>query len=111
LFESEHTRSEGFATAARGLGVPTFDAEWDVTPAWLRVVERWREAPVAVAGLTSHTPLLLLEQSARDHGLRVVFRSEHRPTGDGTLTHLLQGPEEVLAFFYEAVVSGFDYDV
>lgn len=99
VFEPAQAQSAIFAANAKRAGLQTFGISGDITPVWIRLVELWRSAPVAIAGLTTHTPLLLLEQSARDYGLRVAFRAEHRPTADGMLTHALSGPPDVIGAF------------
>ncbi|OPH81498.1 hypothetical protein B2M20_17340 [Nitrobacter vulgaris] len=93
------------------MGLPTLDIVHDITPVWLRVVQLWRNTPAAIAGLTSRTPLLLLEQSARDYGLRVVWRGEHRLAESGMITHSLEGPKGMLRTFERGVVHGADYDI
>ncbi|MGY0632803.1 hypothetical protein [Luteimonas sp. A478] len=109
LFEPSRTHSASFASAAVRLGLPTLGIGHDITPVWQQLLQLWRTAPRAIGGLTSLTPLLLLEQSARDHGLRVVFRSEHHPDGRGTVTHSLQGAEDILHAFDAGVAHGADY--
>jgi hypothetical protein len=85
------------------MGLETLGVTDDITSVWAGLVAQWRRAPVAIAGLTSHMPLLLLEQSGRDHGLRVVFRGEHKPDSDGSFVHTLDGPELMLRAFHIAV--------
>lgn len=99
VFEPALAQSAIFAASAERAGLQTFEISGDITPVWMQLVELWRSAPVAIAGLTTHTPLLLLEQSARDYGLRVAFRAEHRSTPDGMVTHALDGPPDVLDAF------------
>lgn len=102
VFEPDYGPSVAFAAEARNLGLTTFGITDDITPVWAALVAKWRRTPAAIAGLTSHTPLLLLEQSARDHGLRVVFRGEHKPDSDGSFVHTLVGPELMLQAFRKA---------
>lgn len=99
VFEATRPASAAFGVAAGRLGLPEFGIAGDMTPVWNRVIELWRKQPVAIAGLTTLTPLLLLEQSARDYGLRVAFRAEHRSGADGVLVHALQGPKAVIDAF------------
>lgn len=99
VFEAARPPSAAFGTTAARLGLPGLSITDDITPVWSHLVELWRKRPVAIAGLTTLTPLLLLEQSARDHGLRVAFRAEHRLGSDGALVHALQGPEAVIDAF------------
>lgn len=84
--------------------------DWDdITPVWVHLQSLWRSTPIAVGGLTTFTPLLLLEQSGRDYGLRIVFRAEHLETADNTVNHTLRGPREVLRAFGEAAACGCDF--
>lgn len=99
VFEPRLARSTTFAAEARRLGLPTFGIEGDVTPVWARIVDLWRAEPVAIGGLTTHIPLMLLEQSGRDHGMRVAYRAEHRPRRDGMVAHALSGPPEIIGAF------------
>jgi hypothetical protein len=49
----------------------------DVTPFWFNELSpRWNEAPAAIAGVTGHGPLFVLERLAWDHGMRVIARDE-----------------------------------
>jgi hypothetical protein len=99
VFEPGCGPSAAFAAEARHLGLKTFGITDDITPVWTGVVAKWRRTPLAIAGLTSYVPLLLLEQSGRDHGLRVVFRAEHKAAVDGAIVHILDGPERMLRAF------------
>lgn len=99
VFDPGQTQSAAFATAAKRQGLKAFPIGDDITPVWAQLVELWRTTPVPIAGLTTHTPLLLLEQSGRDHGLRTIFRAEHRPGDDGQITHSLSGAPEIIAAF------------
>jgi hypothetical protein len=50
----------------------------DVTRFWYDELQPvWQAQRVAVAGTTSHDVLFCLEQLARDHQLRVLWRREH----------------------------------
>ncbi len=83
VFETAWAESAAFGAAAAGKGLTTFAIGDDVTPVWRHVNDLWRKRPVAISGLTTLTPLVLLEQSARDHGLRVASRERH-PTAGGS---------------------------
>lgn len=85
----------GDAAAARGLSVAAIAG--DVTPLWYEDLDpRWRQGPVAVAGMTGHGPLFCLERLAWEKGMRVVFRVDHTPDADGRLTHRVRMPESLL---------------
>lgn len=109
VFEPRLAQSTAFAAEARRLGLPTFGIDGDITPVWARIVDLWRAAPAAIGGLTTHTPLMLLEQSGRDHGMRVVFRAEHRPGRDGMVAHSISGPSDAIGAFGLAARRGRDY--
>lgn len=109
MFQPDLPGSGTFAAEARRLGLPTFGIEGDITPTWIRLVELWRSTPVAVGGLTTLTPLLLLEQSGRDHGMRVAFRAEHRPGRNGLVDHAFSGPSDAIGAFTLSARRGRDY--
>jgi hypothetical protein len=102
VFEPVYGPSAAFAAGVRHRGLKTFGVTGDITPVWAELVAKWRRGPAAIAGLTSYMPLLLLEQSGRDHGLRVVFRAEHKVAADGAIMHTLDGPEPMLRAFCKA---------
>src|SRR5690606_13885636 len=102
IFEPGSGPSATFAARARHMGLKTLSVTDDITPVWAEVVAKWRRTPAAIAGLTSHMPLLLLEQSGRDHGLRVVYRGEHKSDSRGFFLHTLDGPEFMLQAFHKA---------
>lgn len=109
VHEPRLAQSASFAAAARRLGLPVFGIDGDITPVWSQLQALWRDAPAAIGGLTTFTPLMLLEQSGRDHGLRVMFRAEHRGAADGGTAHALSGPREVLRAFGLAAERGTDF--
>jgi hypothetical protein len=102
VFEPNYGPSAMFAARATHLGLKTFGITDDITPVWAELVAKWRREPAAIAGLTTQMPLLLLEQSGRDHSLRVVFRAEHKDAGDGAIVHTLDGPGPMLRAFGKA---------
>lgn len=60
----------------RGVEVLSFRAG-DVTRVWFDRLDRWwRTEAVAIAGLTAHGPLFVLETCAADHGMRVLHREQ-----------------------------------
>jgi hypothetical protein len=46
--------------------------------------------------------LFCFAELARDVGMRVVFRAEHRAAADGTLTHAFAGPVSMLSAALDA---------
>jgi hypothetical protein len=69
----------------------------DITDLWFHDLDaRWKQSPAAIAGLTAQGALFCLERLAWDHGMRVVFRGDHRYLPDGSIEHALTGPESVV---------------
>jgi len=101
VFEPEFAASAQFGAVTGRLGLQTFALEGsDITPLWTEhLMALWRERPAAIAGLTTQMPLFLLERFGWDHGLRVVFRAEHRAADDFSVRHQLEGPEPMLSVF------------
>ena len=82
-----------FGLEAERLGARLVRIQGDITDFWFNDLSvRWKESPVPIAGLTAHGPIFCLERLAWDHGLRVVFRGEHRVLGSGHLAHSISGP-------------------
>jgi hypothetical protein len=76
--------SVAFGAEMTRLGAPVHTMQGDITDLWYHDLDRrWRQGPVAIAGMTAHGPLFCLERLAWDHGMRVVLRTEHPPAADG----------------------------
>lgn len=74
VFDSRHELSVRFATEARRRGIETSDTRGDIVAVYLRdLMTRWRESPIAVAGLTPHFQLFGLRLLAEVPRLRLVF--------------------------------------
>jgi len=107
LFDRRFAPSVTFARAAEALGADTLGFEGDITDIWFRDLSlRWAREPVAVAGLTAHGPLFCLERWGWDHGLRVVYRTQHDRLGDGRAGHAIRGPGAVVRQVREALRAG-----
>ncbi|HEX4003157.1 MAG TPA: hypothetical protein VHX36_10950 [Candidatus Acidoferrales bacterium] len=97
VFDERFPASAAFGVEARILGLPTHSIRGDITDLWFHDLDaRWKKQPIAVAGLTAQGPLFCLERLAWDHGMRVVFRGDHRYLPGGAIEHTLTGPEGVL---------------
>jgi hypothetical protein len=62
-------------------GIPGLPIARDVTEVWYsHLSPRWRHGagPLGVAGLTDYATLFCLERLGWDHGLRLIYRGEHR---------------------------------
>jgi hypothetical protein len=81
----------------------------DITDFWFTdLSRRWKQSPVAIAGLTAYGPLFCLERFGWDHGLRVVFRGTHRLLDGGRVEHALEGPFRSIAAAHSGL-SGADW--
>lgn len=75
IYDERYPEAVVFAREAAELGIPRDPIRGDVTHLWYGTLSsRWRARPEATAGLTDETSLFCLEQLARDHRMRVVFR-------------------------------------
>jgi hypothetical protein len=97
VFDARFPVSVAFGTAARSLGIATHSILGDITDLWFHDLDaRWGSSPVAVAGLTAQGAIFCLERLAWDQGMRVVFRGDHQYLPDGSIEHVLTGPESVM---------------
>jgi len=93
VYDTRFAASVAFGSRAATLGAPVHAIQGDMTSLWFDdIYYRWKQGPVAIAGLTAQGPLFCFERLAWDQGLRVVFRAEH-----GVTEHVLSGPEGLLA--------------
>ena len=91
-------QSVAFGLEAQRLGAQLVRISGDITDIWFNDLSvRWKEQPVAIAGLTAHGPVFCLERLAWDHGMRVVFRGEHRVLDHGRIEHSMSGPQPTIA--------------
>jgi hypothetical protein len=75
IYDAQFAEAVAFAREAAALGIPRDAIRGDVTDLWYGSLSlRWRERPEATAGLTREDSLFCLEQLARDHRMRVVYR-------------------------------------
>jgi len=96
IFDERFPSSVAFAGEMRRLGSPVHAIRADVTQVWFNdLYYRWRESPIAIAGMTTNRSLFCLDEFARDSGLRVVYHSDHRFLADGTVQHEVFGPDGV----------------
>jgi hypothetical protein len=97
IYDKRSAASTAFAQRIASLGLPAQAIEGDMTRFWYDdLYHRWKAGPVAIAGLTKHGPMFCFEQLARDQGMRVVFRAEHKFGVAGTIEHELTGPPPML---------------
>jgi len=107
IFDKRFSAGRAFASYVEQFQAPVYGIEGDVTALWYsELSSRWKAGPVAMAGLTLNGALFCLDVLARDHGMRVVFRSEHKQVSDGReiadlvthfVTDALETPPPVIA--------------
>src|SRR4029453_1418322 len=89
--------SVAFGLEAKRLGAEVVRTHGDITDFWFEdLSRRWKEQPVGISGLTTHGPIFCLERFAWDHGLRVVFRGEHRVLSSGAIAHSITGRPDIV---------------
>jgi hypothetical protein len=97
IYDERFPASRAFADEAARFGADVHAIKGDITDFWYRdLYYKWKESPVAIAGLTAHGPIFCLERLAWDQRMRVVFRADHRYREDGSIEHALSGPGNML---------------
>lgn len=97
IYDTRFGESVAFAERARATGLVVAAISGDMTRFWYEdLYHRWREQPVAIAGLTAHGPMFCFEQLARDQGMRTVYRAEHRLDAGRGVSHRVTGPLPML---------------
>ena len=80
VYDTRFAESVAFARRSAALGLQAHAIDGDMTRLWFdEIYHRWQERPTALAGLTAHGPMFCFAELARDVGMRLVFRAEHRP--------------------------------
>jgi hypothetical protein len=75
IYDERFEAGKQFALEAHARGWPTRAIRGDVTYVWFHdLAVRWRQGPAAIAGLTTHESLFVLERLAWDAGMRVIER-------------------------------------
>ena len=93
IFDEDFDQSRLFGAAAQRLGAKVYSIRGDVTKLWYdHLYHRWRRSPAAIAGMTQHASLFVLEMMAADAGLRVIHRTHHQILSDGSMVHEAFGP-------------------
>jgi len=104
VFDSRFAAAAEVAKHVADRGVPLSAIAGDVTDLWYHELDlRWKRAPQPLAGITTRPGLFVLETLAADHRMRVVYRGLHRAAVDGRVSHVLAGPDELLARLGEDV--------
>jgi hypothetical protein len=88
LFDQRFEASRAFGSAALRLNQRVYGIDGDVTALWTeRLDPLWSGGSGAVAGMTTATSFVCLEQLAAQHWFRVIGRVEHRPEDDEAVSH------------------------
>lgn len=95
--DGHHPEARIAARAAAGFGAQPHIVLDDITAVYESLDLALRQAPFAVAGLTTPNALFVLERLAWERGLRTLFRGEHRLLGPGRVVHDWDGPRGIVA--------------
>lgn len=100
VFDVRFAESGAIAQLVERLGVALSPIADDLMSLWYDDLDlRWRQAPMALAGVTLEETLFVLETFALDRGMHVVYRGRHGLVEDGRIAHRLTGPEPMLRRF------------
>jgi hypothetical protein len=78
IYDRRYAGALAFAAEMQNRGVNAEPIDGDITNVWFNdLALRWRESPVAIAGVTAPEALFCLEQLAWDHRMRVISRQPH----------------------------------
>jgi hypothetical protein len=106
LYDTRFASSVAFARRAAARGVAVHAMTGDMTSFWYDdLYHRWREEPVAIAGLTAHGALFCLERLAWEQRMRVVYRGEHAAAAGDCIAHRFEGPAHLAAAAAEATAD------
>lgn len=98
VFDNRFAEAVELARHAAHLGIPLAETSGDLTDLWYdRLDLQWKDAPAALAGITTRRGLFVLETLAADHGMRVAYRGEHGVAQGAYIAHRLFGPEPLIA--------------
>jgi len=95
-FDERFPPCAAFADEMKRRALPTQAIRGDITDVWFSdLYYRWKQGPAAIAGMTAPGAIFCLDMLARDAGMRVALRIDHRRLADGRIEHEFAGPEEV----------------
>ena len=97
IFDVRFAESGAIAEHVERRGVALSPVADDLMTLWYDDLDlKWRNAPMALAGVTLEDALFVLETFALDRGMHVVYRGEHGLVEDGRITHRLAGPAALI---------------
>ena len=89
--------AQAFGREMSALGNDIYSAGNDVTDLWSKVlVPQWAKESKAIAGLTTMSTFVILEQMARDAWMAVAYKGIHDVNESGAFVHSLHGPDSMV---------------
>lgn len=98
VFDETLDDSVAFAQALVARGARAFEIQEDIGRLWFGELGAAFTRGKTIAGLTSHTELLVCESFARDQGARLRFEGAHDCRGSDVLTHTLRLTQDAAPF-------------
>ena len=93
IYDRRFASGRCFGAAAQNLSANVEAVEGDVHDLWYHdLYHRWKAAPAPIAGMTTFNPMFLLVMFAQDAGMRLIYRTNHRPRQNGVVAHEPFGP-------------------
>jgi hypothetical protein len=90
LVDEELEDSVAFANTLAGGGARAFSVHEDLGRLWFGELGEVFKPGHAIAGLTTHSELMVCASFARQHGARIRFEGSHDCRGNDALTHSLR---------------------
>jgi hypothetical protein len=107
LFDDMSAEGASFGAEAAARGALTRAVGIDLGSIWMQEIEpRWKDGPIAIAGLTRGAALFCLELLARDYGMGVVYRVRHDVKANGQYRHALMGPTQLSSWSDRLTAAG-----
>jgi hypothetical protein len=109
LFDQRYSTCARFAEEIERRALATHAIRADITKLWYDdLYHRWKKGTVAIAGMTAPGAIFCLEMLARDAGMRVALRVDHRSTRGRMgqrIDHEFEGPVESVTLAGELETS------
>jgi hypothetical protein len=106
VFDVRFAESGAIAEHVEHLGVALSPVADDLMTLWYDDLDlKWRNAPMALAGVTLEDAFFVLETFALDRGMHVVYRGEHGLVEKGRIKHRFAGPAPVVERLSRAAAS------